>query len=175
MTTQSTTNQGQNEIIRNVEFHWCKLDKPTDPFGTLQWEMSVQVPKARAAELEAYGKVKEVKDKDGKSTGKVSLNLKKKALKADGTDAAKVGVVDIHKQPMDAKVIGNGTIGNVMVFCKPYEIKAPNGKVTKSGTSVMLTKVQVTNLVKYEPKSDNFVDFDDEGSDAPTAHAESEF
>jgi hypothetical protein len=174
--TQASTNQGQNEIIRDVELHWCKLDKPVDPFGTLQWEISIQVPKKREAELAKYGKTKPVKNKDGKETGNVSLNLKKKALKADGTDAAKVGVVDIHKQPMDSKLIGNGSKGNVMVFCKPYEIKAPNGKVTKSGTSVMLTKIQVTDLVKYEPKSDNFVDFDDEGTDAPTAaYADSEF
>ena len=48
---------------------------------------------------------------------------------------------------------------------KDYEIKAPNGKVTKSGTTVTLTAVQVTDLVKYVPKNSNFVDFDEvEGS-----------
>ena len=176
MTQAAKTNEGYNEIIRDVELHWCKLDKPVDPFGTLQWEISIQAPKKREAELAKYGKTKVVKDKDGKDTGKISVNLKKKALKADGTDAAKVGVVDIHKNPMDSKVIGNGTKGNVMVFCKPYELKAPNGKVTKSGTAIMLTKVQVTDLVKYEPKSDNFVDFDDEGSgDNTPTHSSDEF
>ena len=161
------TNTTINEIIRDVEFHWCKLDKAVDPFGTMQWEMSIQAPKAREEELSRFGKTKAVVGKDGKATGKVSINLKKKAIKADGTDAVKVGVVDANKQPMDSKTIGNGTKGNVMVMTKPYEIKAPNGKVTKSGTSVMLTKIQVIELVKYEPKNDNFVDFDDEGT-APT-------
>jgi hypothetical protein len=40
----------------------------------------------------------------------------------------------------------------------------------------MLTAVQVSNLVKYEPKNSNFVDFDDDG-DAPAAssHEDSDF
>jgi len=175
MTTQNNT-EGRNEIIKNVELHWVKLDKPVSPFGVEQYEISVQVDKKRASELEAYGKTKAVKDKDGKDTGKVSINLKKKAQKKDGTDATKVRVVDMSKQPLDPKTIGNGSVGNVMVFLKDYQIKTPKGVVTKEGTSVMLTAVQVSNLVKYEPKNSNFVDFDDDG-DAPAAssHEDSDF
>jgi hypothetical protein len=113
-----------------------------------------------------------VKDKDGKDTGKVSINLKKKALKKDGTDAAKVRVVDTKKNPIDPKTIGNGSKGNVMLFLQEYQIKAPNGKVTKEGTSVMLVAVQVTDLVKYEPKSDNYTDFDYEDSEETSNEAE---
>lgn len=158
MTTQNNQTEGSNVIIRDVKLYWAKLDKPVDPFGTLQWELTVQVPKKREAEIASLGKVKE-----GFEKGTVAVALKKKALKADGTEAAKVGVVDANKQPLDSKLIGNGSTGNIIVFQRPYEIKAPNGKVTKSGTTTMLIKVQVTNLVKYERKSDNFVDFDDEG------------
>jgi hypothetical protein len=158
--SQANENNGRNEIIKNVEIHWAKLDKPVSPFGTEQYEVSLQVPKKRASELEAYGKTKPVKDKEGKDTGKVSINLKKKAFKKDGTEAAKVRVVDTHKQPVDPKTIGNGTIGNVMVYLQDYQIKAPNGRVTKEGTSVMLTAVQVVELVKYEPKSADYTDFD---------------
>lgn len=41
----------------------------------------------------------------------------------------------------------------------------------------MLTAVQVSSLVKYEPKNSNFVDFDDEEGDAApsTAHDDSDF
>ena len=170
--TQAKDQNGRNEILSNVELHWCKLDKPVSPFGTEQYEISVQVPKKRASELEAYGKVKAVKDKDGKDTGKVSINLKKKALKKDGTDAAKVRVVDTKKNPIDPKTIGNGSKGNVMLFLQDYQIKAPNGKVTKEGTSVMLVAVQVTDLVRYERKSENFVDFDVEGASVDTDASE---
>jgi hypothetical protein len=176
--TQANNNEGRNEIIKNVELNWAKLDpaKPVSPFGTDQWEISLAVPKKRAAELEVFGKVKAVKDKDGKDTGKVSINLKKKAEKKDGTPAAPVRVVDSNKQPLDPKSIGNGSTGNVMVFLKDYQIKTPKGVVTKEGTSVMLTAVQVTDLVKYEPKSGNFVDFDDEDGDStPSTHDDSDF
>jgi hypothetical protein len=160
-TTTAKPTEGFNTIIRDVKLFWAKLDKPVDPFGTLQWELTIQVPKKRESEIASFGKVK-----DGFDKGTVAVALKKKALKADGTEAAKVGVVDANKQPFDSKLIGNGSTGNIIVFQRPYEIKAPNGKVTKSGTSTMLTKVQVTDLVKYERKSDNFVDFDDEGGDS---------
>jgi len=164
MTTTTKPTEGFNTILRDVKLYWAKLDKPVDPFGTLQWELTIQVPKKREAEIASFGKVKEGFDK-----GTVAVALKKKALKADGTEAAKVGVVDANKQPLDSKLIGNGSLGNIIVFQRPYEIKAPNGKVTKSGTSTMLTKVQVTELVKYERKSDNFVDFDTELDTSDTA------
>jgi hypothetical protein len=163
----TTTNDAVNVIIKDVELHWAKLDKPVEPFGTLQYELQIQAPKKREKELTSFGKVKPI---DG---GKVSINLKKKAIKADGTDAVKVRVVDNAKNPLDSKLIGNGSIGNVMVMQKPYEIKAPNGKVTKSGISSMLIAVQVTKLVKYERNNENFVDFDaTESDDTDTSSTE---
>lgn len=163
------TNDATNVIIKDVELHWLKLDKPVDPFGTLQYEIQIQAPKKREKELAAFGKVKTLEG------GKISINLKKKALKADGTDAVKVRVVDSAKNPLDSKTVGNGSIGNVMVMQKPYEIKAPNGKVTKSGISNMLTAVQVTTLIKYVPKNDNFVDFEATESDVDVTSEDSPF
>jgi hypothetical protein len=159
-TTTNAQNEVRNVILKGVSLHWAKLnpEKPVSPFGTDQWEITVQADKKRSKELEQFGKVKEGFDK-----GTVAINLKKKAQKKDGSPAAPVRVVDSSKQPIDPKIIGNGSVGNVMLMLKDYEIKAPNGKVTKSGTTVTLTAVQVTELVKYEPKNSNFVDFDDEG------------
>ena len=161
MTTTTANNEVRNVILKGVSLYWAKLnpEKPVSPFGTEQWEITVQTDKKRSKELEAFGKVK-----DGFDKGTVAINLKKKALKKDGSPAAPVRVVDGMKQPLDPKVIGNGSVGNVMLMLKDYEIKAPNGKVTKSGTTVTLTAIQVTELVKYEPKNSNFVDFDEEGS-----------
>ena len=176
--TQAAQNNGENVILKDVELNWCKLDpkNPVAPFGVSQWEISATVPKKRSAELEVFGKVKPVKDKEGKDTGKVSINFKKKAEKKDGSEAAPVRVVDASKQPLDPKTIGNGSKGNIMLFTKPYEIKTPKGVVTKSGTSIMLTAVQVTDLVKYEPKNSNFTDFDDEsGEDTPAPSSNDDF
>jgi hypothetical protein len=158
--TQATNNT-TNEIIRDVQIYWAKLDKAVSPFGVDLYEMTIQAPKKREKELAQFGKVKE-----GFDAGTIKVALKKKAFKADGTEAAKVRVVDANKQPLDSKLIGNGSVGNVMVMQRPYEIKLPNGKVSKSGITTTLTAVQVTNLVKYERKSDNFVDFDDEGGNS---------
>ena len=163
MSTQANNQEVRNVILKNVSLHWAKLnpEKPVSPFGTDQWEITIQVDKKRSKEIESFGKVK-----DGFEKGTVAVNLKKKAQKKDGTPAAAVRVVDGMKQPLDPKLIGNGSTGNVMLMLKDYEIKAPNGKVTKSGTTVTLVAVQVTDLVKYVPKNSNFVDFDEEGSGA---------
>jgi hypothetical protein len=169
MTTTTANNEVRNVILKNVSLHWAKLnpEKPVSPFGTEQWELTVQVDKKRSKELEQFGKIK-----DGFDKGTVAIGLRKKAQKKDGSPAAPVRVVDAAKQPLDPKVIGNGSVGNVMLMLKDYEIKAPNGKVTKSGTTVTLTAVQVTDLVKYVPKNSNFVDFDEEGEGASNEVAE---
>ena len=159
MTTQANDNNTRNVILKDVQIYWAKLnpEKPVSPFGEEQWEVTVQVHKKREKELAEFGKVKE-----GFEKGTVAINLKKKANKKDGTRAAAVRVVDGKKEPLDPKTIGNGSTGNIMLMLRDYEIKAPNGKVTKSGTTVTLTAVQVKDLIKYVPKSTNFVDFDEE-------------
>jgi hypothetical protein len=159
-------NNSSNVIIKDVALFWAKLDKPVSPFGVDQYELQIQGDKKREKEFSQFGKVKPVEG------GKISVNLKKKAFKKDGTEAAKVRVVDAGKKELDPKLIGNGSIGNVMVYCSPYEIKLPNGKISKSGTSTMLVAVQVTDLIRYERKSDNFVDFDVEGASVDTDASE---
>jgi hypothetical protein len=163
MTTQANENNTRNVILKGVQLYWAKLnpEKPVSPFGEEQWEITAQAPKKREKELAELGKTK-----DGFEKGTVAIGFKKKANKKDGKKAAPVRVVDGMKQPLDPKVIGNGSTGNIMLMLRDYEIKAPNGKVTKSGTTVTLTAVQVTDLVKYVPKNTNFVDFDEEGSGA---------
>ena len=152
-------------LIKDVTFAWAHLDKPVSPFGTEIYDIRIEVPKKREKELTALniGKVVALKDKDGNLTGNVGVNLKKKAFKKDGEPAAKVRVVDGSKNPIDPSVLGNGSKGNVIVSQSPYEIKAPNGKVTKSGIQTLLSAVQVTELVRYEPKSGIVDMFDDEG------------
>jgi hypothetical protein len=174
MTTQAQT-QLTNTVIKNLTFFWVKLNptKPVDNYngdGT-EWTLQARFPKSREAEIEALnlGKVNPVKD----DATMCQLNLRKKATKADGTPAKPVEVVDAFKMSMDPTIIGNGSEGNVIVMQRPYEIKNPKtGKVTKSGVSTTLTKVQVTKLVKFEGSNKSFVDFDEETPTANTVTAE---
>ena len=154
----SQNNEATNAIIKDVELYWAKLGKPVEPFGTLQWEIQIRFPKKRVKEMEQYGKVKETDE-----SGIFSVNLKKKAEKKDGSPAQKVKLVGRKGEEVDPTTLGNGSKGNVKVMLKDYQIKGPNGRVTKEGTQVMLIAVQVTDLVKYEPKSTGAdFDYDDE-------------
>jgi len=147
------TREFTSAMVKDVQFSWAHLGKPTSPFGTEIYDIRVEVPNKRAKELEAFGKVTEIKDKEGKLTGWSGVNIKKKAVKADGTPAAKVKVVDANKNAIDPDSVGNGSKGNVIVSQTPYQIKLPNGKVTKEGIQTILMAVQVTDLKVYENKS----------------------
>ena len=167
----TTSTETTNTIIRGVEFLWAKLDPkaPVNPFGQDQWEITIHVPVARKAELEAFGKVK--LDEQRKTA---FINLKKKATDREGNPTKAVRVVDSLKQDFEPTLIGNGSKGNVIVMQKPYVLKTPQGKVQKEGISTTLLAVQVTELVKYEKRS--AVDmFDTEGGTAFTPEAGDEF
>jgi hypothetical protein len=166
-------NNTRNAIIRDVTFFWAKINpaKPVSPFGDDRWELDLRFPKARVSEMEAYGKVKPVEGEKNV----FYVKLTKPAVKKDGTAAKPVEVVDSKKNPMEV-IIGNGSKGNVMVMMRDYEIKAPNGKVTKKGTKTTLTKVQVIELVEYKSNNSDYVDFDEEdGVVAPANTDDSDF
>ena len=169
--SSSAPAETSNTILRDVEFHWAKLDPkaPVNPFGQEQWEVTIHVPVARKGELESFGKVKldEVKKT-------AFINLKKKATDREGNPTKPVRIVDSLKQDFDASLIGNGSKGNVVVMQKPYSIKTPQGKIQKEGISTTLLAVQVTTLVKYEKRT--AVDmFDAEGGAPFTPEAGDEF
>jgi len=112
-----TTNQNTTTIIKNVELNWVKLSEPVDNYtGDKKiYEVQASVPEARNAELEA---IRKTRIKDGKSI----INLSKNAFLKSGDEAAKVRVVDSNKLPLDPKIIGNGSIGNVMIMQSPYKL-----------------------------------------------------
>ncbi|MDB4588416.1 hypothetical protein N9095_00390 [bacterium] len=142
-------------IIRDVTLNYVKVDpeNPTDPFGTLQWECQIVAPADRAAELEGYGSVKPVKD----DPSRVAVNLKRKALRKDGTENDPVVLVDSQKQPINPKIkVGNGSKGNVKVYRREYDVAG------RQGISTIMTAIQVTNLIEYTGS----VDFDIEGTEA---------
>lgn len=139
----------RNVIINNVELNWAKLARPiTNQFGATQYELQIATKdKAHADKISADTGLS-FKEKDGKFV----MNLKRKAKDSKGADMTPVRVVDASKQPLDGGSIGNGSIGNVIVWQYEYDFGG------RKGVGSSLTAVQVTSLVKYERTSD--VDFD---------------
>jgi hypothetical protein len=157
MANQNDTTR--NAIIKQVELHWPKLNRPTSPFGEEIYDLQCRVPVKRKAELEQFGKTRTVDD----APGMVVLNVRKKANKSDGTPARKPIVVDGARDPLDPDTIGNGSIGNIRLRLNDYEIRHPKtGAVTKSGTKAVLEAVQVTTLKVFTPKGGDMNDFDEE-------------
>jgi hypothetical protein len=142
-------------IIRDVVLNYVKVDpeNPTEPFGTLQWEAQIVVSADRAAELETYGTVKPLKD----DPSRVSINLKRKAVRKDGVNNEPVQLVDGKKQKIDPKIkIGNGSVGNVKVYQREYDVAG------RQGISTIMTAIQITNLIEYTGS----VDFDIDDTEA---------
>ena len=133
----------RNFKIEGVTLNWARLDTPVNPFGTEQYELQIATAdKAKADELKAN--FFNVKEKDGMFT----VSLKRKTKKADGSDNGKVRVVNKDLSPMEnTKIIGNGSIGNVVVFQYPYSAAG------RSGVANSLTAVQVVTLEKYEAQA----------------------
>ena len=126
----------RNYKIEGVELNWARLDKPVSPFGTMQYELQIATTDAAKAD-ELRANHFNVKEKDGKFT----VSLKRKAVKANGDDNGKVRVVDANLVAMDnVSNIGNGSVGNVIVFQYPYDAAG------RKGVASSLTAVQITSL-----------------------------
>ena len=151
-------------IVRDAELHWAKLVRPVEPFGTLQWELQMRTRDKGVAEgwkKDFYLTVKPEEDDDGTY---YKTNVKRKAIKKDGDQNSAPEVLDGNKKPIDGNVVGNGSVGNVMLFQYPYEMAG------RKGVSSILSKVQVTELKEYKPTTET--DFDIiEGGEAGTDNA----
>lgn len=152
--------QPRNVRIDGVELNWAKLAKPVqNPFNKDETLYELQIATTDAAkksEIEGYG-IK-VREKDGKFVA----SLKRKTKKADGSDNGPVRVVNGDLTPMNnPETIGNGSVGNVILFQYPWS------NMGRSGIGTSLTAVQVTKLEAYTPTSSG-VEFEAVGG-APAA------
>ena len=145
-------------IVRDLKAYYPKLMKPVAPFGTEQFELQVRAEKDSAAfktltDLGVKGKPQD--------DGTIAFNLKRKAKNRKGDDNGAPEVVDAERKPFNASIIGNGTGVNVKLFTYPYDVMG------RKGTGVMLSAVQVTDLVEYKATSN--VDFDAEEPEEVTS------
>jgi hypothetical protein len=137
-------------LMNNVNISWVKFDSanPDLGFDKKSPQYSCTVKTGNKVDAEAWKKAG-VNVKPIEEDGKVvySATLKKKIyLDADGKNPTKPpAVVDKQLQPItNTSSIGNGSIGNVQVRLKPYEYMG------KSGISVQLLAVQITELKEYQ-------------------------
>jgi hypothetical protein len=151
----------RNYILNDVEVNWPHLVTPQSPFGTSQYEIQIATTDGdKAAELIANHIP--MKEKDGKFVA----SLKRKEFKANGESNGKVRVVDNNKQPLDASIIGNGSVANIILFQMPYD------RAGRQGIMSSLTAIQVTDLVEFS--GSNSVDFEMVGGMEPTVTSSGE-
>ena len=144
-------------IIRNVTLNYVKVDpaKPVNPFGALQWEAQIEVAADRSAEIEGMGKLRTL------DTGNVAVNIKRKAIKHDGTPNFPVALLDAKKETITVfNNIGNGSTGNVKVYRNEYDVAG------RQGVSTSLSAIQITDLVEYTGSVDFDIEVD--GADVIT-------
>ena len=153
-TTQRGTHMStlpRNYMLKNVELNWAKLARPVKtPFGNEQYELQVATTDAAVAKEWSENHIK-VTEKDGKYVAQ----LKRKALKANGDDNGAPRVVDSSKTALEnPAIVGNGSVGNVIVFQYEYSYAG------KTDVATSLTAIQVVELVEYTGAAGG-MDFDD--------------
>jgi len=138
--------QPRNYRVDNVELNYAKLDAPVSPFGTPQYELQIATTDKTVAD-EWKANHLPVKTKKPKVPAKYVVGLKRKAIKADGSDNGAPDVVEADATPMSAariKKLGNGSIGNVFIYQMYYEVAG------RSGISSSLTSIQVAKYDEYK-------------------------
>ena len=164
----TNTFEPRNYRIDNVELNWAKLAKPVNPFGTEQWE--IQIATTDKAVADEWTKNHLTVKQDKVDAKKFTVSLKRKAIKRDGSSNGPVKVVDAAAQPLtEVSNIGNGSMGNVVVYQYPYETMGRKGIAT-SLTAVQITKMEVyTAAVEFEPVVD--LASEDSKAEAPAKEA----
>jgi len=128
-------------ILRNVTLNYAKVYKPqTNQYGKEIFDIQLEFDKKRVKEMSEFGKVRDLPN------GNFAINITRPSKNSKGQKNS-IRVVDGEKNSMKAD-IGNGSIGNVMVYSYDWEFGG------KSGRKTVLIAVQVTDLVAYTPTED---------------------
>ena len=144
-------NEKRTVILKDVELHWAKLDKPVDPFKTGERLWEVQIRTADEVIAKQWAKEYYINAKKD-DEGFWKANVKRKELNGKGETNKAPDVLGRSNQPISASNIGNGSIGDLKLFQYPYDVAG------RKGVASMLSAVRITDLKEYAPTSD--VDFD---------------
>ena len=153
-------------ILKNQEIHFARLDparpdrnklNPDKPNWSVQCRTTSKDVRKEWINLGLTPKtIREDKTDDESPVKYYTVSFRKNAFKMDGEKRIKAippDVVDGKQQPVDAATIGNGTIANLRLFKKDYEV----GGIKK--VSYILMGVQIVKHVVYI--STPMEDFDD--------------
>ena len=163
-------NDNKTVVVKGAELWWAKLnaDKPVSPFGTPIWELQLRTrDKAEMKKWKDEGL--NVKTEDDDEGIYYRAQVKRKAIfEKTGEKMQPVVVVDAKLMPLEADTLGNGSVGNVQLRTRPYEVGG------RKGISVELKAVQVTKLVERSGGGGNglafeALDVDTEVSEAPAS------
>ena len=150
----------RNYKIEGAELNWARLSKPVqNPFNKTEYQYELQIATTDEAVAEEW-KANHLNVKVEKKTGKFVVSLRRKVLKANGDENGPVRVVDGNLGEFTKlDRIGNGSIGNVIVFQYEWD------NMGRKGISSSLTAVQITDFQEYIPE--NRVDFAVVGGEEP--------
>lgn len=156
-------------IIKNVKIFYAKLnpEKPDTSFKKKTWNLQ-----GRTSDIEQRNEWKElglnpkllkyaddyeddelagqpILDDDGKRQWRIQLSKSATRRVGEGDDAKTVTndpveVVTTRLEPLDPKIIGNGSIGHIRLYVREYAVDG----VPK--TVGVLQGVQIKKLVRYE-------------------------
>lgn len=160
-------------IIKDAEMWFAKLDpkRPNAKFNKKNptWEVQIRTSsKEVKKEWESLGlKVKAVVPDEGDPFFRV--NLRKKSVKEDGSNASPIETIDGKLNPIDPNTIGNGSVGNIRIF--QYEYSNDMGQ---KGIASVLMGVQVTKHIvfKQKPRDDEFGETDYTSVDPDSSESE---
>lgn len=123
--------------------------------GEKEWSLDVTPDKAGRDLLKKLGIADRLRDpKEGDFRKESFLSFRSKEMKADGTKADPIRVVDANNQPWGSDLIGNGSVVDAKFVVKDY------GKGKKKG--VYIRAVRVLELVPYIPQDFAPLTSDDE-------------
>lgn len=165
-------------VIKNAELWFLKLDpkRPSTAFNKVQWEVQI-----RTKDKEVNKQWREMKlatkliedEKTGETYYRV--NLHKKANKEGDSYVGPVEVVDGKLKPLNPNTVGNGSIGNIVIFQSEYVFEGKAGiRSTPMRIQVTLHKVYVpkkreefeeTETETIMPDEDDYDSIDDEDGD----------
>jgi hypothetical protein len=165
-------------VIKNAELWFLKLDpkRPSTAFNKVQWEVQI-----RTKDKEVNKQWREMKLAtkliEDEETGETyyRVNLHKKAKTEDGGAANPVEVVDGRLKPLNPNTVGNGSIGNIVIFQSDYVFEGkPGVRSTPMRIQVTLHKVYVpqkreefeeTDTEVVMPDDDDYEGIDDDNED----------
>lgn len=146
-------------LIKNCEIHYPKLNptRPNTHFSKERptWEVQLRTTdKAQAKDWREKGLKVKLHEDDETGDTYYKVTLTKRSVKADGTKAEPVRVINGALQPIDPDSIANGSIANITI----YQYESTNSETGVKSTVSMLTGVQITKHIirKKSERKDEF-------------------